>query len=163
MPLELGRNSDLSRHIKEPQNGIYCLNFLQNDKIWKLRPCFIPEVTCSVLTVGMLSVSSLLHNVFFTVWEHGVVWEQHGLSDIATVTKEGGFFKDLFFGIFAFVRIWQIRTDRKRSGREIGGRIGKGPRVGIRTSRDACSATARLSAPTGGQLLWRAIACHNAE
>ncbi len=37
MPLELRCYSDLSRHIKEPQNGIYCLNFLQNEIIWKLR------------------------------------------------------------------------------------------------------------------------------
>ncbi len=30
---ELRRYNDLSRHIKEPHNGIYCLNFLKNDKI----------------------------------------------------------------------------------------------------------------------------------
>ncbi len=66
MPLELRQYSDLSQHIKEPQNGIYCLNFLQNDTILKLTPCFIPNVTCSVLSVGTFSVSSLLRNVFFT-------------------------------------------------------------------------------------------------
>ncbi len=60
----------LQRSVKEPQNGIYCLNFLPNFKIWKLTLCFIPKVTCSVLSVGELSVSSLLRNVFFTVWEH---------------------------------------------------------------------------------------------
>ncbi len=49
--------SDLSQHIKEPQNGIYCLNFL-NYHILKRRPCFIPEVMCSVLSVSVLSVSS---------------------------------------------------------------------------------------------------------
>ncbi len=29
VPLELRKYSDLSRHIKEPQNGIYCLNFFK--------------------------------------------------------------------------------------------------------------------------------------
>ncbi len=76
MLLELRHYSDLSRHIKEPQNGIYCLYFLKNDKIWKLRPCFVE--TCSVLSVGVLSVSYLLRSVC-------VVWEWHGLSDIATL------------------------------------------------------------------------------
>ncbi len=86
--LEVRCYSDPSRHIKELQNSIYCLNFFKkNDKNWKLRPCFLSEVTCSVLSVGMLSVFSLLRNVFFTVWEH----ERHGLLDIATVTKEDGF------------------------------------------------------------------------
>ncbi len=36
--------------------------------------------------------------------------------------------------------IWQIRTDRKWNGTEIGGGIGKGPRATIQT-RDARSAT----------------------
>ncbi len=47
MLLELRQYSDLSRHIKEPQNCIYCL-------ILKKRPCFIPEVTYSVFSVGAL-------------------------------------------------------------------------------------------------------------
>ncbi len=29
--------SDLSQQIKEPQNGIYCLNFFKNDHILKRR------------------------------------------------------------------------------------------------------------------------------
>ncbi len=29
--LELRQNSDLSRHIKEPQNSIYCLNFFKKN------------------------------------------------------------------------------------------------------------------------------------
>ncbi len=36
VPLELRHYGDLSRHIKEPQNYIYCLNFLKMT-IWKLR------------------------------------------------------------------------------------------------------------------------------
>ncbi len=91
VPLELKRYRDLSRHFKVPQNSIYCLHFLKNYKIWKRRPCFIPQVTCSVLSVGVLSVSSLLCDVFFTVWEH--MCSVHGLSDIATVTKEGVFLR----------------------------------------------------------------------
>ncbi len=45
---------------------------LKNYKIWMLRPCFIPEVACSVLSVGIFSVSSLLRDVFSTAWEHYV-------------------------------------------------------------------------------------------
>ncbi len=62
--------------FKEPQNGNYWLklNFLKDDNIWKLRLCFIPIVTCSVLPVSMLSVSSLLHDVFFTAWEQFTQW-----------------------------------------------------------------------------------------
>ncbi len=30
---ELRQYSDLSQHIEEPQNGIYCLNFFSNDSI----------------------------------------------------------------------------------------------------------------------------------
>ncbi len=33
---------------------------------------FIPEIICTVLSVGVLSVSSLLRDVFFTPLEHGV-------------------------------------------------------------------------------------------
>ncbi len=78
--LELRHYSKLSPHIKELQNSIYCLNFLKIT-IWKGRLWLIPKVTGSVLSVGALSVSSLLHNVFFTVWE------RNGLSDQAKVTK----------------------------------------------------------------------------
>ncbi len=82
--------------IKEPQNNVYCLNFYKNDKIWKLkvmRPCFIQEVTCSVLSVCVLSVYSLLcHVLFHCVRTWCVVWEQHCLSEIATVNKDGGSF-----------------------------------------------------------------------
>ncbi len=66
---ELRQYSDLSRHIKESQNGIYCLNFFKNDKNLKLRvlrPCFISEEICAVFSVDTLSVSSLLCDVFFT-------------------------------------------------------------------------------------------------
>ncbi len=76
--LELRRYSDLmSHHIKEPQNCIYCLNFL-NDKIRKLWFCFTPKVSCPVLT-------SLLHNVLFhCVRTWCVSW------DTSTLTKRGG-------------------------------------------------------------------------
>ncbi len=39
------------------QKAIYCLKFLQNDKIRKRSLCFIPEVTCSVLSVGVCQFS----------------------------------------------------------------------------------------------------------
>ncbi len=40
-------HSDLSHHIKERQNSIYCLNFLKKkiDIIWKIRLCFLSKVT----------------------------------------------------------------------------------------------------------------------
>ncbi len=76
--LELRRYSDLSQHIKEPHNGIYCLNFFFFLKT-NLKACFIAEVTRSVLSVGALSVFCLLPNVFFTVWEHGV-WSERGTA-----------------------------------------------------------------------------------
>ncbi len=51
------------------------------------------------------------------------------------------FFSRFIFAIFIFIRIGQIRTDRKPSKREIGGRIEKVPQVSIRT-RDTRSTTA---------------------
>ncbi len=53
----------LSRHIRATKR------YLLFDEILKLRPCFIPEVACSVFSVGVLPVSSLLCDVFFTAWE----------------------------------------------------------------------------------------------
>ncbi len=65
------------------------------------------------------------------------------------------------FVIFTLITIRQNRTDRKRSGIEIGGGIRKGPRVGIQTW-DARSATAlyfstlptSLSVLTFASLFW---------
>ncbi len=92
--------------IKEPQNNVYCLNFYKNDKIWKLkvmRPCFIQEVTCSVLSVCVLSVYSLLcHVLFHCVRTWCVVWEQHCLLEIATVNKDGG--------SFSFWELWDKQS-----------------------------------------------------
>ncbi len=45
---------------------VFIVEFLKNYKVLKLRLCFIPKVTCSVLSVCALSVFSLLHNVIFT-------------------------------------------------------------------------------------------------
>ncbi len=69
-------NKMLITKKKEPQNCIYCLNFSQIGKIWKLKPCFIPELTCSLFLVAVLSISSLLRNVFFTcnVYQRGGVY-----------------------------------------------------------------------------------------
>ncbi len=70
------------QHIQKPQNVIYCFNFIQNDKIWKRSICFILDVTCSVLSIGTLSVSSLTCDVFLSAWEHD-----------ATVTRGAGLCK----------------------------------------------------------------------
>ncbi len=80
MLLELKSYSDLSQHIKEPQNSI-CLNFLKT----KSESWDIPKVTGSVLSVCTLSVFSL-RNVFFTAWEHDVWRERHGLNN----SNDGG-------------------------------------------------------------------------
>ncbi len=69
--------SDLPQCIKEPQNSIYWVNFL--NKKFESWDCFIPKITCYVLPVGALAVYSLLRNVFFTAWKC-VVWEYHGLA-----------------------------------------------------------------------------------
>ncbi len=92
MPLELRQYSDLSRHIKEPLNGIYCLNFFKKikDKIWKLTLCFTPEVTYCLTCWRIVSFFFAPRCIFHCVRTWGVVWERRGLSDIATVTKGGG-------------------------------------------------------------------------
>ncbi len=57
MPLEVRQYSDLVQHIKEPQHGIYYLLFeFLFFFFWEreLRPCLIPEVICSVLSVSVL-------------------------------------------------------------------------------------------------------------
>ncbi len=53
--------------FKEPQNGMCCLNFFKKMTKFESED-FIPKVTCSVLSVGALRVSSLLHDLFFTAW-----------------------------------------------------------------------------------------------
>ncbi len=40
VPLELRHYSDLSRHIKEPQNGFYCVNFLKKLQNLKAETLF---------------------------------------------------------------------------------------------------------------------------
>ncbi len=104
MLLELRCYSDLSRHIKEPHNYL--------NIIWKLRVCFIPKATCSVLSIDELSVSSLLRSVFFTAWEHDVCGMRVlGLSDSATVTKVGGCLRRVNYGwTYTCYVVWKIRT-----------------------------------------------------
>ncbi len=45
---------------------IVWISLKKNDNIWKLRLCFIPKVTCFILSIGTLSVCSFFSNVFFT-------------------------------------------------------------------------------------------------
>ncbi len=76
-------------------HNMYLLfEFLKNDQIWKLTPCFIPQVTFSLLSVRVLSVFSFTSwCIFHCVRTWCVVWEGHCLSNIATVTKEGKFLR----------------------------------------------------------------------
>ncbi len=49
--------------LKMEEYSIYCLNLYK-----KIKVCFIAKVTWSV---GILSVTSLIRNVFLTAWELG--------------------------------------------------------------------------------------------
>ncbi len=86
LPLRYGTPgySDLQWHIKEH----LLFEFLTK---WQFESwdCFMSNVTCSFLSDGVSSVSSLLRDVFFMTWER-VAWESGMLSDVATVTKGAG-------------------------------------------------------------------------
>ncbi len=82
MPLQLRLYSDLSQHIKEPQNCIYCLHFLKNLKIWKRR-----HASRNLLCIVCRSIVSFLFGIFHRMRTQCVAWECYGSSDIATVTK----------------------------------------------------------------------------
>ncbi len=66
MPLERRCYSDLSRHIKEPQNGIVRISLKKKRSHLKAKTLFIPKVTCFVYSVSMLLVF-LLACVFHCV------------------------------------------------------------------------------------------------
>ncbi len=66
MPLELKQYSDLSRHIKEPQNGIYCLNFFKKRQTFKAETLFHTRSKLCYQNI-VLSFYSFLRNVFFTM------------------------------------------------------------------------------------------------
>ncbi len=70
--------------IKSNKIVFICLNFLQKLPNLKAETMFHTRsnLLCFV-SVGVLSVSSLLHNVFFIVWEHDVWYE----STMACRTK----------------------------------------------------------------------------
>uniref|UniRef100_A0A8C1HM29 endothelin-converting enzyme 1 n=1 Tax=Cyprinus carpio carpio TaxID=630221 RepID=A0A8C1HM29_CYPCA len=55
--VELRQYSDLSGHIEEPQNGLYCLNFFKNVKI---RPNQTTEIH-KIKIICIFFVSSLMH------------------------------------------------------------------------------------------------------
>ncbi len=97
--LELRCYSDLSRHIKEPQNDIYRLNFLKNENIWKLRPCFIPEVTCFVFSRRAVRFLFAPQCIFLLREDTmcSVRAALSVLSDIATVIKEGEFLQRVHY------------------------------------------------------------------
>ncbi len=97
MPLELRRYSDLSRHIKESQNSIYSLNFLQNGKIWKLRLCFIYKVAGHsqsvkiVISIKYFHYRMLLNILYCLIWivvEIALWWACSWLSENMTKITE---------------------------------------------------------------------------
>ncbi len=82
----------LELKMKEPQNDIYCLNFFKNYKIWNLR-VLIRYLVCCLVCRHIVSFLFALWCMFHCVRRTWcVVWEQHCLSDIATVTKGGRVF-----------------------------------------------------------------------
>ncbi len=84
MPLELRRYSDLARYIKEPQNGIYCLN-LEKWQHFKAETLFHTRSNLLCLVCRhIVSVLFAPHCIFHCVRTWCVVW------DVATVTKGGG-------------------------------------------------------------------------
>ncbi len=78
----MGEKCDKERNPPPPLQrsatklNLFCEFF--NNLIYKQLLSFMYKVTCSVLSVGALSVSSLLHDVFFTAWEHDV-WRESGM------------------------------------------------------------------------------------
>ncbi len=85
---------NLSRHIEEPQSGIYCLNFLKKCHNWKSEgPETLFHIRSNLLCLVCRCVVSFLFAlrcIFHCVRTWCVVWEWHCMSGIATVTKEGG-------------------------------------------------------------------------
>jgi len=74
----------ICQHIKEPLNGMYCLNFFKKWPNSKVESLFHIK---SNLVCQLVRVLFALQCIFLCVrtW-----WEQRGLSEIATVTEEGG-------------------------------------------------------------------------
>ncbi len=74
MPLELRRYSDPSQHVKKPQK--YIFEFLKKWQNLKDEPLFHTKSNLLCLVCWLLSVSSLLRDVFFTELKTWcVAWE----------------------------------------------------------------------------------------
>ncbi len=86
---ELRQYSDLSRHIEEPQNGIYCLNFFKNEAEGPETLFHIRSNLLCLLCRCVVSFLFALRYMFYCVRTWCVVWEWHCLSVMATVTKGG--------------------------------------------------------------------------
>ncbi len=86
MALKLRHYSDLSRHIKVPQNAIYCLNLFKKWQNLKAKTSFHSK--SNLLCLVCQPVFSFLCAARFFTW--CVAWERHGLLDVATVTKGAG-------------------------------------------------------------------------
>ncbi len=87
---ELRQYSDLSRHIKEQQKFIYCLNFFKNDSLKAEGPETLFHTRSNLLCLLCQCVVSFLFALrcIFHCVRTCVV---HCMSGIATVTKVGGF------------------------------------------------------------------------
>ncbi len=89
MPFEqhFRQYSNLSQHIKEPQNGICCWNFLKKIHILKCKTLFHTRSnlqSCLLLRCDF----SLCSVMCFSLRENMML--RNGLSDITTVTEGGG-------------------------------------------------------------------------
>ncbi len=98
---ELRQCSDLSRHINEPQNCIYCFNFFKNDSLKAEGPETLFHIRSNLLCLlCQCVVSSLfaLRCIFHCVRTCSV--RAHCMSGIATVTKGGRVLRTVKFSYF---------------------------------------------------------------
>ncbi len=79
VPLELRRYSDLSWHIKGPQNSIYRLNA---EALYHTKSDLLCLV-CRHVVSFLFAPRCIFH--YIRTW--CVAWKHHGLLDVATVTK----------------------------------------------------------------------------
>ncbi len=92
--LELRLHINLSRYIKEPQHFIYCLHFFKKLKNLNAETLF--HTRSSLFCLVCRHIVSFLFApwcIFHCMRTLCVVREQHGLSDIATITKVCGFLR----------------------------------------------------------------------
>ncbi len=79
------RYSDLSWHIKGPQNSIYCLNA---EALYHTKSDLLCLV-CRHVVSFLFAPRCIFH--YIRIW--CVAWKHHGLLNVATVTKGGRSFQ----------------------------------------------------------------------